>query len=117
MLKDRSTTLCFDDHISLPIEINNGIGQADLLSMALYQFYNADLVEILNENKGEFAAAYVDDAILAAAANSFENAHDILKDMMTREGGAISWAKQHNSPFEYNKLALIDFAHSNKHTV
>ena len=33
---------------------------------------------------------------------------------MTRAGGAIEWAKKHNSPFEYNKLALIDFAHSSK---
>ena len=114
MLRDRSTTLRFDDHTSLPIEINNGIGQGDPLSMALYQFYNADLVEIPKEDEGEFAEAYVDDAILAAVANTFEEAHVKLKDMMTREDGAINWAKKHNSPFEYSKLALIDFAHSSK---
>lgn len=114
MLKDRSTRLRFDDHISLPIDINNGIGQGDPLSMALYQFYNADLVEIPSDAATEYAAAYVDDAILVAIANSFEEAHERLKDMMTRDGGAMSWAKQHNSPFEFNKLALIDFAHSSK---
>ena len=117
MLRDRSTTLRFDDHSSLPIAINNGIGQGDPLSMALYQFYNADLVEIPIEDEGEFAEAYVDDAILAAVADSFEEAHEKLKDMMLRENGAISWAKKHNSPFEYSKLALIDFAHSRKAVV
>ena len=114
MLHDRSTTLRFDDHISAPIALGNGIGQGDPLSMALYQFYNADLVEIPNEDEGESAGAYVDDAIIAASADSFEEAHKKLANMMTREGGAIEWAKKHNSPFEYNKLALIDFAHRSK---
>jgi ribonuclease HI len=114
MLRDRSTTLRFDDHTSQPIEINNGIGQGDPLSMILYQFYNADLVEIPNENGGETAIAYVDDAIISAAASTFEETHEILKDMMTKEGGAVNWAKTHNSPFEFNKLALIDFAHSSR---
>jgi len=79
--------------------------------MALYQFYNADLVKIANEEAREYAGAYIDDAIILAAANTFEEAHEILKDMMTRDRGTINWAKTHNSPFEYSKLALIDFAH------
>jgi hypothetical protein len=28
---------------------------------------------------------------------------------MTRPGGAIQWANEHNSHFEFSKLALIDF--------
>jgi hypothetical protein len=40
--------------------------------------------------------------------------HEKLRDMMTGEDGAIYWAKQHNSSFKYNKLTLIDFAHSSK---
>jgi hypothetical protein len=81
--------LQFDNHISRPIDLNNGIGQGDPLSMALYQFYNADLVEIPNGCKSEYAEAYVDDAIIAASAKTFENTHEMLKDMMTRENGAI----------------------------
>jgi hypothetical protein len=34
--------------------------------------------------------------------------------MMMRAGGTIDWAKQHNSPFKYNKLALINFVHSSR---
>lgn len=115
MLKDRTTTLKFDDYASEVITLNNGIGQGDPLSMALYQFYNADLVDI-PEDKTKAAEAYVDDAILTATADTFQEAHQKLRSMMTREGGAIEWTEKHNSRFEYSKIALIDFAHSNKKT-
>lgn len=113
MLKDRTTVLKFDDHTSERITLNNGIGQGDPLSMALYQFYNADLLNIPT-GKNESAIAYVDDAILTATADTFQQAHERLADMMTREGGAIEWTEIHNSCFEYSKLALIDFAHRSK---
>jgi ribonuclease HI/endonuclease/exonuclease/phosphatase family metal-dependent hydrolase len=115
MLTNRSTTLRFDDHTSETITLNNGIGQGDPLSMALYQFYNADLLDI-PKDKDESAIAYVDDAILTATAKTFEEAHDKLVSMMTRPGGAIEWTATHNSQFEYSKLALVDFAHPAKKT-
>ena len=46
MLEGRTTTLRFDDHISDNISIDNGIGQGDPLSMVLYQYYNADLLDM-----------------------------------------------------------------------
>jgi ribonuclease HI len=113
MLKDRSTVLRFDGYTSDAITLNNGIGQGDPLSMALYQFYNADLLDI-PEGKEEAAIAYVDDAILIVSSPSFHGAHDKLAAMMTRKGGAIDWAEKHNSRFEFSKLALIDFAHHSK---
>jgi len=114
MLEGRSTHLKFDDHISNTIEINNGIGQGDPLSMVLYQFYNADLLDIPS-TASETALAYVDDALILASAPDFDSTHNILNDMMTREGGIYDWSKTHNSPLEHSKLALIDFAHrSNK---
>ena len=113
MLKDRSTLLRFDGYTSEAITINNGIGQGDPLSMALYQFYNADILNI-PEGKNEGAIAYVDDVILIATGSNFNETHERLADMMTREKGAISWAEKHNSRFEFSKLALIDFAHQNR---
>jgi hypothetical protein len=110
MLDDRSTILRFDNHTSDPLQLDNGIGQGDPLSMALHQFYNADILEIPRESY-EAAEAYVDDAILIATAKTFTEAHAILDDMMTRPNGMIEWSKSHNSPIEYSKLALIDFAH------
>ena len=93
-----------------PIDIDNGIGQGDPLSMILYQFYNVDLLDIPTE-KGETAIAYVDDTLLLATAVNFHEAHDKLVSMMTREGGVDAWSRVHNSLLEYSKLALIDFAH------
>ena len=47
LLTGRITTMIFDNFSSTPFLVNNGIGQGDLLSMAHYQFYNADLLNIL----------------------------------------------------------------------
>ena len=113
MLKGRITRLKFDNHESDDIEIDNGIGQGDPLSMVLYQYYNADLLDVPT-SPSEHAAAYVDDTILIATAKTFKDTHRILVDMMTREGGALQWAKEHNSKFEMSKLALMDFAHQCK---
>src|SRR5216684_5544312 len=112
MLNGCETTLKFDDFASDPLAIDNGIGQGDPLSMALYQFYNADILDI-PQSKTESAIAYVDDALLLAIASNFVEAHRQLAQMVTREGGVANWSKTHNSPLEYNKLALIDFAHQN----
>ena len=112
MLNEQFTALKFDDYTSERIALDNGIGQGDPLSMALYQYYNADLLDI-PEGANEAAAAYIDDAILIATAKDFPQAHELIVDMMTRPGGAIEWSNKHNSKFEFSKLALIDFVHRN----
>jgi len=45
MLINRKTHLKFDDFTSPPLNINNGTTQSCPLSMILYTFYNAPLVE------------------------------------------------------------------------
>ena len=110
MLSGRSTMLRFDDHTSETILLDNGIGQGDPLSMALYQFYNTDILDIPNGPQ-ESAEAYVDDAILIATGKTFAETHEILADMMQRTNGMIDWSKHHNSSIEYSKLALINFSH------
>jgi len=86
MLQDWVTALKFDGYTSEPIKIDNGIGQGDPLSMGIYQYYNADLLDI-PEDKGESAMAYVDDLVMIATADTFPEAHEKLQNMMTREGG------------------------------
>jgi hypothetical protein len=110
MLENCCTTLHFNDHMSAPITLDNGIGQGDLLLMVLYQYYNANILEIPNSPQ-ESAEEYVDNAILTATAKTFEVAHKILVEMMMRSGGMVEWSKSHNSSIEYSKLALIDFSH------
>ncbi|KAF8266307.1 hypothetical protein EI94DRAFT_1586169 [Lactarius quietus] len=117
MLKGRVMRLKFNDHKLDPIIIDNGIRQGDPLLMVLYQYYNADLLDIPS-NGSEMAAAYMDNAILrptlVATTKTFKETHKILEEMMTREGSAMQWANEHNSKFELSKLALIDFAHHSK---
>src|SRR5215471_11775100 len=111
MLKERRTKLSFDDFRSEFTRIRNGIEQGDPSSMILYSFYCYGFFEI-PMNRGEDAMGFVDDSSLIAEADTFEETHKMLADMMTREGGALTWAKDHNSRFELNKFALIDFSKS-----
>ena len=54
--------------------------------MILYQYYNADLLDI-PEQEGEEAVAYVDDAFMLATGDDFQDAHKKLEDMMCKERG------------------------------
>ena len=45
-LKERNTYLKFDDYTSGALELENGIDQGCPLSMILYLYYNADMLEI-----------------------------------------------------------------------
>ena len=53
--------------------------------MLLYLFYNADL--IASPKKGEAMFAYLDDASYYAEGMNFEEAYDLLCDMMNRDQG------------------------------
>lgn len=81
--------------------------------MICYLIYNLDLVEVakgrIGNRREEIALAFVDDTVFIAVAKTFEVTHEILKDMLNRQGGGFKWSKMHNSKFEPNKFALIDF--------
>ena len=111
MLKGRRTQLRFDDYTSNWFEIRNGIGQGDPLSMLLYIIYDSDLVDTPRSKK-ELTLAFVDDTVFLAIADTFQEAHDILLNMLTRPGGGFDWSKDHNSRFEASKFALMDFTMS-----
>ena len=108
-LSVRSTKLRFDDYLSNPIMLENGIGQGDPMSMIVYLFYNTDILD-LPRNKNELAVAYVDDTALFVEGPSFDETHATLKRMMNRQHGASEWLAIHNSKFEVSKFALIDFS-------
>jgi len=82
MLHDRVTTLKFDGFASDAIQIDNGISQGDLLLMVLYEFYNADLLDIPN-SRDKDAMAFVDDSFMLAVADSFEEASVAMTQLTT----------------------------------
>ena len=106
MLSEQSTQLRFDDFLSGPIWIRNGTTQGCPLSMSLYTFYNADLVDIAR-GKHELSMGFVNDCTFIAMADTLSEAHIILKDMMERSGGGLEWSQYHNVPFEMSKLVVM----------
>ena len=109
LLANRRTRIKFDDYISDYIDITNGIGQGDPLSMLLYILYNADLLEITENDLAEDAIGYVDDIALVALGKDFNETTKQLKQMMTREDRGLQWSIEHNSKFEVTKLAIVHF--------
>lgn len=112
LLQNWIRRLKFDNYISENIQIGDSIRQGDLLSMVLYQYYNADLIDIL-KSTNKSVMAYVDNAILLATGANFTEMHEILTDMTTREEGAMAWSDNHNLHFEFSKLVLMDFTYHN----
>jgi len=109
MLRGRRTKLQFDDYTSEWFDILNGIGQGDPLSMILYIIYDSDLVRTA-KGKQELTLAFVDDTAFLAIGKTFQEMHQILKDMLERSGGGFEWSNLHNSRFAPSKFALIDFS-------
>ena len=107
LLTNRRTRIKFDDFTSELIEITNGIGQGDPLSMLLYIIYNADLLEITDDDHLEAALGYVDDIALIAIGNNFDESTTKLQNLMVKEDGGLSWSVSHNSRFEINKSAIL----------
>ena len=70
MLRDWIIILKFNRYVSDPIAIDNGIRQGDLLSIVLYQYYNADLLDIPS-SKDEEAVAYVNNTFMMATGTNF----------------------------------------------
>jgi ribonuclease HI len=110
LLANRRTRLRFDDYTSEYMDITNGIGQGDPLSMLLYIIYNADLLEITENDAMEDALGYVDDIALLAKGDDFEESTNRLKMMMTKEDGGLQWSREHNSKFEVSKSVIVHFS-------
>ncbi|KAF7773567.1 hypothetical protein Agabi119p4_5734 [Agaricus bisporus var. burnettii] len=113
LLRNRSTRLKFDDYLSDPTPINNGIGQGDPLSMLLYIVYNSDLLDI-PESLDEDAIGYVDDACLIATADDFKTTCEMLTNMMERARGGFEWSTEHSSRFALDKLAVTHFSRTER---
>ena len=107
LLTNRRTKIKFDDYTSDLIEITNGIGQGDPLSMILYIIYNADLLEIIDDDQLEDALGYVDDIAIIAIGNDFEETTTRLQNLMIKHEGGLDWSRSHNSKFEINKSAVL----------
>ena len=103
----RHTRFKFDDFVSESIDILNGIGQGDPLSMILYILYNTDLLEITGDDEYENSLGYVDDIALVATGKNVEETNQQLQHIMTKENGGLQWSKDHNSKFEVSESVVL----------
>jgi len=107
LLENRRTRMKFDNYISLVIQITNGIGQGDPLSMILYIIYNADLLKLARMPE-ENSLGFVDNTLVIAIGPTFKKTTKTLKNYMTRpENGGLAWGKDHNLRYAINKLAAL----------
>ena len=114
MLTGHRNQLIFDNYLSYWFELDNGIIQGDPLSMLLYLFYDADMLDIA-QGQQEACLGYVDDMALVAMADTFRKVYRILGKMMAKSWGGYVWLRAHNSRFEMSKSVLLDFSRA-KHT-
>ena len=77
--------------------------------MLLYILYNADLLEILDNDQKEDAIRYIDDIAIIAIGKDFEETTQRIKNLMTKEDGGMQWSKEHNSWFEVSKSVIMHF--------
>jgi hypothetical protein len=103
MLKNRKTTLSFDDFSSSLIDIDNGIGQGETASMILYLIYSHGLVAIPQGNN-EDGGAYIDDNFFVAIEDTFEKCDIVLNNMLDQQN---IWSAAHNSRAELSKFQCL----------
>ena len=106
-LTGRKTTLCFDDYISSLFDIFSGIDQGCPISPIGFLFYNADILEVPNRQRGEIGFGFIDDVGLGARGPTQQAANAKVKSMMERRGGCIEWSRTHHVNFEMDKNASL----------
>jgi hypothetical protein len=82
--------------------------------MLLYIIYNADLLEIIDDEQYEDALGYVDNIALVAIGDNFDQTTAKLKNLMEKREGGLDWSRDHNSKFKITKSAVV---HSSRKTI
>ncbi|KAJ6483776.1 hypothetical protein C8R47DRAFT_926571, partial [Mycena vitilis] len=90
----RTTQLVFDDYVSDPAPINDGLDQGNAQSVNLYQYNNAPLARIDPES-----GIYIDDYHMLAIGNSVRGTNRAVKELVEKEDGVDEWGVTHNSVF------------------
>ncbi|PPQ91506.1 hypothetical protein CVT25_013882 [Psilocybe cyanescens] len=82
--------------------------------MILYILYNADLLEIAramtnDQDPKEDSVGFVDDAMIIVTRRTLKGNIKALTNIMEKAGGGFTWAKDHNSRFKIDKLAVVHY--------
>ena len=77
--------------------------------MLLYTLYNADLLDLPDNQEAKDAISYIDDIALIAVGDNLTESTNRLKNLMTKAGRGLEWSVKHNSRFKVNKSAIQHF--------
>ncbi len=106
-LANRTTILKTGEFTSELIKIASGIPQRSPLFEILYLFYNADLLESINQHDSCSSLGYIDDIGILVTGNSIkENCNKLAA---VHEVACKPWADTHGSSFAITKYQLIYF--------
>ena len=110
LLSNRRTRLRFNNFKSDTIQVQNSIGQGNLLSILLYIYYNTDLLNIPTNTQKKDTMGYINDITLLSIGNNFTETTEQIEDIMVREDGRQQWSIEHNSFFGVSKSAIAHFS-------
>ena len=107
-LEGRKTTLMFDDYKSDTFDIKEGIDQGDVHLLIAWIIYNHQILKIFKKANKETGLLFVDDTAILVTGEDFNDTDRKLKDVMSREGGVMEWARTHNCMFGIENFQLLD---------
>lgn len=106
-LTNRTNILKTGEFTSDLNKIASGIPQGSPLSRILYLFYNADLLENINQHDSSSSLGYIDDIGILVTGNSTEENCNNLATI--HEAVCRPWADTYGSSFAVTKYQLIHF--------
>ncbi|KAF7337390.1 RNA-directed DNA polymerase from transposon X-element [Mycena sanguinolenta] len=101
----RTTRLLFDDYVSDPFPIEDGLDQGDPQSVICYLFYNSPLARVHDDS-----GIYIDDYHILAIGNTLVETSRMVTELVTKEGGVNEWGVTHNSAFGAAKDQACHFS-------
>ena len=106
-LTNRSTELVIPGYRTDKRAIDIGIPQGSPLSPILFLFYNAEILEICQQESQNriSATGFIDDIALLAVGDSTEETCKKLEDV--HEKACMTWAKKHGAQFAPKKYHLL----------
>ena len=112
-LKERSTKLHFNGMASDSIPILVGVPQGSPLSPILYMFYNADLLDITEDQDSAISLGFIDDVVYGVEGGTDRgNARRITRILKKAE----EWRKKHGAQFETSKYVLVHYTRNHNKT-
>lgn len=104
-LRDRTTTLAFDDYESPPQPVPLGLPQGSPLSPILYLLFSADLLRI-PANRSDPSSGFIDDTAKLVVSKTVADNIDSLNSYLQEAG---KWATHTGSRFDYAKFQVVHF--------